>query len=72
MDLDVTWGCPLVVHYWADLQLVHGFHCYDNAKCQQVLVLALWWLPYFPCTLRARTAHQKDNLREVQCNSLDS
>jgi len=37
-------GCPLVVHYWADLQLVHGFRGYDNivpnAKCQQVLVLA--------------------------------
>ena len=37
-------GCPLVVHSWADLQLVHGFHCYDNtapnAKCQQVLVLS--------------------------------
>ena len=31
---DVTWGsgkgCPLVVHYWADLQLVHGLHCYGN------------------------------------------
>ena len=31
-------GCPLVVHYWADLQLVHGFRCYENvapnAKCQ--------------------------------------
>jgi len=33
-DLYVTWGngrgCPLVVHYWADLQSVHGFHCYDS------------------------------------------
>jgi len=33
-DPDVTWGngrrCPLVVHYWADLQSVHGFHCYDS------------------------------------------
>jgi len=33
-DLDVTWGsgrgCPLVVHYWADLQSVHGLHCYGN------------------------------------------
>jgi len=47
---DVTWvngrGCSLVVHYWVDLQSVHGFRCYDNivlqnAKCQQVLVLAL-------------------------------
>ena len=38
----MTWGCPLVVNYWADLQSVHRFHCYDNiapnAKCQQVLV----------------------------------
>jgi len=36
---------PLVVHYWANLQSVHGFRCYDNippnAKCQRVLVLAL-------------------------------
>jgi len=33
------------VHYWADLQSVHGFRCCDNiapnAKCQLVLVLAL-------------------------------
>jgi len=38
-------GCPLAVHYWADLQSVHGFSCYDNiapnAKCQRVLVLTL-------------------------------
>jgi len=31
---DVTWGsgrgCPLVVHYWADLQSVHGLCCYGN------------------------------------------
>ena len=49
MDQDVTWGngrgCPLVVHYWVDLQLMHGFCCYNNiapnAKCQWVLVVAL-------------------------------
>ena len=49
MDTDVTGGngrgAPLVVHYWADVQSVHGFRCYDNiapnAKCQRVLVLAL-------------------------------
>jgi len=33
-DLDVTWGrgsgCPLVVHYWADLQSAHRLHCYGN------------------------------------------
>jgi len=38
-------GCPLVVHYWVDLQSVHWFRCYDNIalneKCQRVLVLAL-------------------------------
>jgi len=30
-DPDVTWGsgrgCPLVVHYWADLQSVHRLRC---------------------------------------------
>jgi len=34
MDPDVTWrngrGCPLVVHYWADLQSLHVSRCYDN------------------------------------------
>jgi len=34
MDPDVTWGIgrvwPLVVHYWADLQSVHGLCCYGN------------------------------------------
>ena len=38
-------GCSLVVHYWADLQSVHGYHYYDsivpNAKCQWVLVLEM-------------------------------
>jgi len=40
--------CLLVVHYWADLQLIHGFHCYDNiapnAKWQQVLYSLYSWL----------------------------
>ena len=22
--------CPLAVHYWANLQSLHGFRCYDN------------------------------------------
>jgi len=46
-DPDATWrngrGVPLLVHYWVDLQSVHGFRCYDNtapnAKCQRVLVM---------------------------------
>jgi len=36
-DPDVTWGsgrgCPLVVHYWADLQSVHGLRCYMATLC---------------------------------------
>jgi len=43
-------GVPLVVHYWADLQSVHGFHCSENvvpnAKCQRVPVLALCLLVF--------------------------
>ena len=31
-DSGVTLGCPLVVHYWADLQLVHGFCCYGSIR----------------------------------------
>jgi len=63
-DPDVTWGncrgCPLVVHYWVDLQSVRGFHCYDNmvpkAKCQWVLVLALC-LIVIMAALRSRCEH---------------
>ena len=46
-NLKEWWGCPLVVHYWAYLHLVHRLRCCDNdniapnAKCQRVLVLAL-------------------------------
>jgi len=36
---DVTWGsgrgCPLVVHYWADLQSVHGLRRYGNTMEMQ-------------------------------------
>jgi len=57
-DPDVTWGntrgCPLVVHYWADLQSGHGLRCYGNITrtrnvSEYMLVLALclvkwfWW-----------------------------
>jgi len=49
-DPGVTWGsgrgCPLVVHYWADLQSVHGLHCCGNKTrtrnvSEYMLVLAL-------------------------------
>jgi len=41
-DRDVTWGhgrgCPLVVHYWVDLQSVHRLRCYGNIT--RILVYA--------------------------------
>ena len=49
-DPDVTWrsgrGCPLVVHYWADLQSADGLRCYGNITRtrnfnEYMLVLAL-------------------------------
>ena len=54
-DQDVSWGMVVVVvHYWADLQWVHGFRCYDNiapnAKCQRVLVLAVCLVFLFSAT----------------------
>jgi len=43
MDPDVTWGvveaAPLVAHYLADLQSVHGLRCYG--KITQTLVTSL-------------------------------
>jgi len=49
---DVTWAsgrgyAPLVVHYWADLQSVHGLRCYGNITrtrnvSEYMLVLALY------------------------------
>ena len=32
-------GCPLVVHYWADLKSVHGLRCYDNTHVCMLIVL---------------------------------
>ena len=43
VDPDVTWkddrGFPLVVHYYADLQLMHGFRCYDNIYVYKLIAL---------------------------------
>jgi len=43
MDPDGTWGngsaCPVVVHHWADLQLVHEFHYYDNTHVCKLIAL---------------------------------
>ena len=44
-DPDVTWGrsrgCPVVVHYWADLQPGHGLCCYGNITRTRTLVTSL-------------------------------
>jgi len=51
-DPDVTWrsgrGCPLVVHYWADLQSGHELRCCGNitrtrnvSECMPVIALCL-------------------------------
>jgi len=43
MDTAVTWAngrrCPLVVHYWADLQSLHGFRCFDNIHVCKLIAL---------------------------------
>ena len=43
MDVDVTWGngrgCPLVVHYWVDMQSVHRLHCYDSIHVCKLIAL---------------------------------
>jgi len=69
MDLDVSWGngrgCALVVHYWADLQSLHGFRCYDNiapnAKCQRVLY-AWFNEPSFLQLLGSKSASPTESL----------
>ena len=54
-DPSITWGigrgCPLVVHYWADLQSVHGMCCYGNitrmrnvSEYMLVLAVCLVWI----------------------------
>jgi len=45
-------GCPLVVHYWADSQSVHGLRCYGNITrmrnvSEYVFVLALCLVYFF-------------------------
>jgi len=45
-------GCPLVVHYWADLQSLHELRYYDNITrtrnvSEYMLVLALCLVDVF-------------------------
>jgi len=39
-------GCPIVVHYWEDLQSVHGFRCYDNSgECKMSVSACTRYMP---------------------------
>jgi len=42
IDPDVTWencrGCPLVMHYWVDLQSVHGFCRYAKIAPREIAI----------------------------------
>ena len=78
-DPDVTWGngreCPVVVHYWADLQSVHGFHCYDNiartrnvSECSYSLYA---WLSHVTLVVRGST-YMNIPLLEVESVSIYS
>jgi len=62
-DPDVTWGrgrrCPLVVHYWADLQSVNQLRCCGNIMQTLVyvgmraLLISDRWVTEAFSTLRA-------------------
>ena len=72
-DPDVTWRngreCPLVVHYWADLQPLHGLHCYGNitrtrnvSEYMHVLALCL------VCLLAVLTVEKNFLAWNVECS----
>jgi len=48
----VRGGCPVIVHYWVDLQSVHGFRCYDN-----IAPNAKWFVIY--CCIYARYRYSR-------------
>ena len=58
-DPDVTYrngrGDPLVVHYWADLQSVHGFRCYDNIFRTRNVSECLYSLYVWFAVVKSRT-----------------
>jgi len=58
---DITWrtgrGCPLVVHYWADLQSVHGLRCYGNIT-QTLVTYKLASTPRYDDIMRTRNVSE--------------
>ena len=74
-DPDVTWGsgrgCPLVVHYWADLQSVHGLPCYGNTRnAWQSPAYNLPGPPHAERTTHTRTSDKIDT--PVTCATLSA
>jgi len=66
-DPDVTWGLvrnlgvsSIVVHYWADLQSVHGFRCYDNIAPNEMSASACI---FALCLVKALTPRRCYNMR---------
>ena len=80
-DPDVTWlsgrGCPLVVHYWGDLQSVQGLHCYGNimrmwnvSEYMLVLALCLVYCCKVTAVTSSPTRHETGLLRLLDSNSI--
>ena len=78
-DPDVTWGsgrgCPLVAHYSADLQSVHGLRCYGNITrtrnvSEYMLVLAI--CPVFILTTLYSLLGNITSKSAVDCSCGDS
>ena len=74
-------GCPLVVHYWADLQSVHGFRCCDNivpnAKCdvsEYLYSLCAWFARLYSTVLGScvrKKWHKGINARSFKSPVMD-
>jgi len=75
-DPDVTWGsgrgCPLVVHYWVDLQSVHGLHCYGNTRnvWQSPAVISQAHRTHYACRRRLLASDKID--APVACATLSA
>jgi len=64
---------PLLVHYWADLQLVHRLHCYGSITrtrnvSEYMLVLALCLVTF--CVSRRRRKMYCGHARLCVCLSV--
>jgi len=62
--------CHLVVHYWADLQSVYGFRCYDNIARTQNASECLYslyaWFRHWQIS-RHHAYNKRSNSHSSQC-----